>query len=189
MLQQELLKKVAETLESANIDYVLTGSVLSSFQGEPRSTHDIDILIIELKEEHIESLLRAFPGPDFYLDKESIEDAIKHKSMFNFIDVRDGNKVDFWFVSDNEFDQIRFARRYKETIDGISVYALKPEDTIIAKLQWAKLSGGSEKQLRDALRVYEVQYKNLDGAYLHLWTDKLQLHKEWKVILDNAITS
>jgi hypothetical protein len=30
-----------------------------------------------------------------------------------------------------------------------------PEDTILAKLRWANLSGGSEKQFTDALRVYE----------------------------------
>lgn len=29
------------------------------------------------------------------------------------------------------------------------------EDTILAKLRWANLSGGSEKQFTDALRVYE----------------------------------
>ena len=34
------------------------------------------------------------------------------------------------------------------------------------KLKWAKLSGGSEKQYTDALRVYEVQFGKLDIDYL-----------------------
>ncbi len=38
--------------------------------------------------------------------------------------------------------------------------------TILAKLRWAKLSGGSEKQFTDALRVFEVQAGELDLDYL-----------------------
>jgi hypothetical protein len=44
----------------------------------------------------------------------------------------------------------------------------------LAKLRWAKLSGGSEKQFTDALRVYGLQYANLDKNYLKEWVDKLQ---------------
>lgn len=43
MSQQELLKKVIQVLDDVGIQYMLTGSVVSSLQGEPRSTHDIDM--------------------------------------------------------------------------------------------------------------------------------------------------
>jgi predicted nucleotidyltransferase len=45
MSQQELLKKIIQALDQAEIPYMITGSIVSSLQGEPRSTHDIDILI------------------------------------------------------------------------------------------------------------------------------------------------
>ena len=45
MSQQELLKRVVRILDGAKIKYMLTGSVVSSLQGEPRSTHDIDIVV------------------------------------------------------------------------------------------------------------------------------------------------
>ncbi|MBP6963824.1 MAG: hypothetical protein KBC96_05390 [Armatimonadetes bacterium] len=48
-----------------------------------------------------------------------------------------------------------------------------PEDTILAKLNWARMCGGSEKQFTDALRVYEVQLGKLDLDYLHDWAKKL----------------
>ena len=48
MSQQELLKKVIQTLEYAEIDYMVTGSVASSLQGEPRSTHLIERINHEL---------------------------------------------------------------------------------------------------------------------------------------------
>jgi hypothetical protein len=36
---------------------------------------------------------------------------------------------------------------------GLEMQVSSPEDTILAKLRWAKLLGGSEKQITDALRV------------------------------------
>ena len=45
MSQQELLKRVVQILTGSGIDYMVTGSVASSLQGEPRSTHDIDLVI------------------------------------------------------------------------------------------------------------------------------------------------
>jgi predicted nucleotidyltransferase len=45
MSQQELLKRVIQVLKESRIQYMITGSVASSLQGEPRSTHDIDIVI------------------------------------------------------------------------------------------------------------------------------------------------
>ncbi len=55
-----------------------------------------------------------------------------------------------------------------------------PEDTILAKLRWAKLSGGSEKQFTDALRVYEVQFGKLDIDYIMEWAKKLNIELLWK---------
>lgn len=53
----------------------------------------------------------------------------------------------------------------------------KPEDTILAKLLWAKLSGGSEKQFTDALRVYEIQYGSIDLQYVTHWANELEVNE------------
>ena len=50
-----------------------------------------------------------------------------------------------------------------------------PEDTILMKLRWANPSGGSEKQFRDAQRVYESQYQNLDLKYKEAWLKTLHV--------------
>ncbi len=49
MSQQALLKKVIQVLDRAGIKYMITGSIVSSLQGEPRSTHDIDMVIDALR--------------------------------------------------------------------------------------------------------------------------------------------
>lgn len=61
-----------------------------------------------------------------------------------------------------------------------------PEDTILAKLRWAKLSGGSEKQFTDALRVYEVQYGRLGIDYLEDWAKKLEVESLWERLVNEA---
>jgi predicted nucleotidyltransferase len=43
--QLELLKHVVHQLEAAGIEYMISGSVASSLQGEPRASHDIDIVV------------------------------------------------------------------------------------------------------------------------------------------------
>ncbi len=42
MSQSELLKKVITTFERNGIEYMLTGSVVSSIQGEPRSIESVN---------------------------------------------------------------------------------------------------------------------------------------------------
>lgn len=118
MSQQELLKKVVDTLDLSDIDHMITGSVASSLQGEPRSSPDIDV-VIAIRAADVETLAKA-------------------------------------------------------------------EDTILAKLQWAVKSGGSEKQFADALSVFEVQHGNLDLDYLSKWALALGVEEMWRQLQDAA---
>ncbi|RJQ26920.1 MAG: hypothetical protein C4589_09135 [Peptococcaceae bacterium] len=174
-------------LDRTGIQYMMTGSVVSSLQGEPRSTHDID-MVVAIRKSGAKRLVEAFPPPGFYINGDSILDAINRQSMFNLIDVKTGDKVDFWILTDEPFDQLRFSRKISEEFMGLKMLVSSPEDTILAKLRWAKLSGGSEKQFTDALRVYEVQYGKLDIDYLEQWVKKLNIESLWKRLLDEAET-
>ena len=113
-------------------------------------------------------------------------DAINRQGMFNLIDVTSGDKVDFWMLTNEPFDRSRFARKYAEEVWGMRITVSSPEDTILAKLRWAKLSGGSEKQFTDALRVYEVQFKSLDMDYLHSWAKKLDVESMLQKLQEEA---
>lgn len=130
-------------------------------QGEPRATHDVDI-VVNIQPESIQNLIAIFNPPRFYLSRESIEEAIQYKTMFNLIDTTEGDKIDFWILTDESYDISRFDRKYEENVFGFAMKVSAPEDTILAKLRWATLSGGSEKQFTDAIRVFEVQHALLD---------------------------
>ena len=175
MSQQELLKLVAARLEAAGIEYMVSGSIAPSLQGEPRSTHDIDI-VIAVRISAVDAAARlkaAFPEPDFYLDEAAVRDAILARAMFNLVDTHEADKVDFWLLTEDAFDRERFRRRYVESFEGVRLPVSRPEDTILMKLRWAAMMGGSEKQFVDALRVYEVQHGRLDEAYLDRWANTL----------------
>jgi len=43
--QQSLLRDVVGALERVGVGYIVSGSIISSLQGEPRSTHDADIVV------------------------------------------------------------------------------------------------------------------------------------------------
>ncbi len=164
---------------------MITGSVVSSLQGEPRATHDIDVVIV-LEQASVHRFSESFVGT-FYISEASVQEAIDRKSMFNVIDGSTGNKVDFWMLTKEPFDLSRFARRQKVNVLGLTdFYVTSPEDTILSKLRWAKLAGGSEKQVTDAVRVFEMQFDRLDMAYIHHWTTQLNLQEQWQQLVSQA---
>jgi hypothetical protein len=175
-----------DVLNAASIPYMATGSLVSSVQGEPRSTHDID-LVVQVKPGDAKTLVAAFPPPNYYLDEQSIHDAIGAKEgMFNLLDAAGGDKVDFWILKEHPFDRQRFARRYTELVAGINLFVSRPEDTILAKLRWSAWYGPSEKQFHDALRIYEVQHARLDEHYIDRWADELEFRELWERLKSEA---
>ncbi len=185
MSQLELLKKTVRSLEREDIPYMLTGSLVSSFQGNPRSTHDIDI-IISIRMDDIPGIMEIFDPKRFYINRDSVKEAIINNSQFNVLDTEEGNKIDFWILTDSDFDKSRFARRQKIEIFGFKAYLSAPEDTIIQKLIWSKLSGGSKKQYEDALSVYELQYGKLDMEYMELWSKKSGIEDLYGKMMSDA---
>jgi hypothetical protein len=126
------------------------------------------------------------PSPEFSLDEQSIREAIRTRTMFSLLQVSEGDKVDFWLLTVDPFDTSRFTRRQHVDVLGMKVVVSSPEDTILAKLRWAKLSGGSENQFHDALGVYEVQFGTLDTSYLSKWVETLALQEYWERLLREA---
>lgn len=98
MSQQELLKKTLHALNEHDFPYMLTGSIVSSIQGEPRLSHDIDVIITGTH--RILSILRdSFNETSYYYDETAIKEAIISQRMFNVIDTNSGDKIDFWMLT------------------------------------------------------------------------------------------
>jgi len=170
--QAELLIEAVRALDDAGVGYLLSGSLASSLQGEPRATHDVD-LVVEFDSRMIDALAAVFGADRYFFDEIAAKDALQQRGMFNLIDTVSGDKIDFWMLTDAPFDRSRFERRVVVEVFGIEVAVSAPEDTIVQKLVWSDKSGGSERQLRDAIGVYEVQAGSLDEEYLDSWAEVL----------------
>jgi hypothetical protein len=185
MSQADFLKGVAGFLESAGVKYLLTGSFASSIQGEPRLTHDVD-LVVAMSDDAVRALIKAFPPPRYYLDEKAAIQAVHARRMFNLLDTDEGDKVDFWMLTGEPFDRSRMERRQQIEAFGMHLWVSSPEDTILMKLKWAAQSGGSERQFRDAKRVYELQKGGLDSEYLEKWADTLGVTDSFRRLVAEA---
>jgi hypothetical protein len=172
--QTQLLIEAASALEGAGIGYMLTGSLASSLQGEPRATHDVD-LVIEVDGRCVDAIAAAFGAPEFFFDDVAARGSLATRSLFNLLDTASGDKIDFWPLTESAFDASRFARRRSTSAFGRSIFVSAPEDTILQKLKWASDSGSTERQLNDAAGVYAVQSGTLDEAYLDTWAERLNV--------------
>ena len=89
------------------------------------------------------------------------------------------------FLKDTEYAYEGFSRKQNADILGIEVDIISPEDSILSKLEWAKM-GKSERQFRDALGVAGVQYENLDLEYLKKWAKVLNIEELLNKVLSEA---
>jgi hypothetical protein len=175
--QRELLMRIVRVLDDAEISYMLTGSIVSSIQGEPRSTHGVDI-VIDIDAAAGGRVAQALSTLDVYVDAEAVSDAARRRASFNIIDPETGDKADFWLLTDEPYDQRRFSRRASVQALALDLMVSSPEDTILMKLRWSARSGGSERQIADARHVYELQAGLLDEAYLTEWAARLGLKED-----------
>ncbi len=186
MSQTRLLIDVIQTLERSGVGYMLTGSFATSLQGEPRATHDVD-LVIEVDARAVDALSATFEAERFHFDAEGARRALNEGSVFNLLDTTTGDKVDFWPLTGHAFDVSRFGRRIRVDALGCSIAVSAPEDTILQKLRWASSGGGSERHFNDALGVYELQSGALDEDYLGEWAERLGLVSELARVRERAV--
>jgi hypothetical protein len=168
---------MTEILERLEIDYLLGGSLASSFLGEPRSTIDID-LALRLEMQRVESLISALE-PAFYVDLAAARAAVARHASFNAIHRETMLKVDFFTLADSPFDreQVRRRQRVSPGEDtGRDVAVSSAEDLVLRKLAGYRLGGGvSDRQWRDVLGVVKVQGERIELAYLRRWAGELGL--------------
>jgi hypothetical protein len=96
------------------------------------------------------------------------------------VDHASGWKVDFILRKNRAFSREEFARRMSLSLLGVPVFVATPEDTIVAKLEWSKESGGSTRQRRDVAGILVTLASQLDLAHVERWVRELDLADEWR---------
>ena len=103
----ELLTAFITPLEESKIPYFVTGSVASIFYGEPRLTHDVDV-VIHLSQKDMKRFSSFFPLEKYYCPPEEviqIETRRRPFGHFNLIHHESGLKADIYPDSDDKLHQ------------------------------------------------------------------------------------
>lgn len=179
MSLSSLLTRLSATLEGAAVPYMLTGSLASTLYGEPRSTADIDVVVV-LTGASLAALLAALPDDRYYVSEEAARDALRRQGQFNVIDLETGWKVDIILRKRRAFSETEFERRVSRELLGVRVQVCTAEDSILSKLEWARLGGGSERQLRDVRGMVALRQGELDLEYIERWAAELGVSELWQ---------
>lgn len=184
MSAAEGLRRIVHALRVCGIDYMLAGSHASGLHGIPRATQDFDI-VIDPQEEALRRLVANLVADEFYADEAAALDALRRRAMFNVVDEVTGWKTDFVVLPRDAFSRAQWGRRQAASVLGVEVVAATSEDTVLAKLVWARRGGGSERQLRDVAGVVAVQGAALDRVYIDSWLARLGVADLWRKATEN----
>jgi len=184
MTLQDLIREIVGQLETAGIPYMVTGSVASSYHGEPRATRDLDV-VIEPDSRSLVALVQRMAAGGKYVDLDAAMEALRTRTQFNAIDPATGWKVDFVIRKDRPFSREEFARRMRVDLLGSQAWLARPEDLIIAKLEWG-VAAASDRQLEDVVALLRVGRGSLDLDYVARWVGALDLGAAWGRLSDQA---
>jgi hypothetical protein len=186
MQEPNLFGIYTEILSKNRIDYFVTGSVATIVYGEPRMTHDID-LIISLPEINIDRFMTLFPIDKFYCPpKEVIINEIKRSSRghINLIHHESGFKADVYFVGQDKLQIWAMANRIEIDYLGGIIYIAPIEYVILKKLEFYKESE-SQKHILDIESMLNNSENMIDFLFLNKKIEELGLSTIWKLIQSN----
>lgn len=181
---EAVVGRALHALQAAEVPYMLVGSFASAFHGAPRTTQDIDVVIAPTLGS-LQNLLKQFPEENYYVSREAALQAYGAETLFNVVDFTTGWKIDFIIRKSRAYSMQEFARRQEAELLGTKLYVASPEDVILSKLEWAKLSK-SERQIRDVAGILRTKGDTLDQGYLTVWVQALNVGEQWTTALSEA---
>lgn len=173
----ELVADIVARLDAVGIPHMVTGSIASSWYGEPRATQDLDV-VIDPQADGLERLVEGLQADGWYVDRDVALAALRDRTQFNAIGP-DSFKVDFIVRHDRPFSSGEFDRRRPAQLLGVNTYLPTLEDMVIAKLEWAQASD-SDRQLRDVIGMLDVAGGEIDSTYIDGWAERLRIERAWE---------
>jgi hypothetical protein len=175
---EAFLQRVVGVLHTADVPFMLTGSLAAAFYGEPRATQDVDV-VVDIEPNRVGRLADQLAAAGLYVSSVAAREAVTYAGQFNAIDPESGWKVDFIVRKERAFSRSEFERRKPVQLLGVEVPLTSVEDLVIAKLEWSEL-GDSEMQRQDVIGILQATGDALDQEYVEHWADRLGLSDAWK---------
>jgi len=168
-------------LNRTGIRYMITGSVACIVYGEPRMTHDVD-LVLEVGPRSVEKLMETFPLDVFYCPpRESlvIEAERPLRGHFNLVHYETGLRADVYTAGEDPLHRWAMENRKSFEIQEERVWLAPPEYVILRKLEFYR-EGESDKHLRDIAGILEMSFDDLNMDWLQEKIRDRGLTAQWQ---------
>lgn len=180
LIQATIFTIFTEKLNQLAIPYAVTGSVASIVYGEPRMTHDID-MVVHLAVNRVGEVINAFPSSDFYIPpREILISEIRRpiRGHCNLVHHDSGFKADIYFAGTDEFQQWAIQNSKVMDIDGFKISLAPPEYVIIKKLEFYR-EGAGKKHLDDIRNMINFLGTRLQTDIIEQCVSQFKLMDEW----------
>ncbi len=172
----EALISIVDFFQRHRIPYALIGAMALNIYGRPRTTLDIDFLIL-LDESGFSNIKDRASTENFRIDEEWAKwNPLIAKNQTRFI-VKN-IFVDVMLPRD-EHDKESLKRRRRKKIGNKMVYIIAPEDFILQKLKV-----GRPRDFEDAVTVLERSSGDINIPYIKRWANRLGISEELSYILN-----
>jgi hypothetical protein len=181
MPERNLFQIFISRLNAIGIRYMVTGAVASIIYGEPRLTNDID-LVVELRREKAEEIVKAFPSNEFYCPPVEIIKLEAGRTLnghFNIIHHETGFKADVYISGQDRLHNWAMSRVKRIELEGEHVWLAPPEYVILRKLEYYR-EGGSEKHLRDIASMVTIASDQINFQELTTKIKHYALLNQWE---------
>lgn len=164
---------------------MVSGSVAVIVYGEPRLTHDVDLVAV-LDRQHVARLSEAFPPDEFYCPPEEeirLEVEREQRGHFNLIHHETGFKADVYLAGRDPLHAWALARTRRIEVDGEPIVLAPPEYVILRKLEFFR-EGGSEKHVRDIQSILATSPELIQRAELEQLIAARGLSEAWSRVAE-----
>lgn len=179
MPEPSLIAPFIRRLQRLGFPYMITGSTAGILYGEPRLTHDVD-LVVAMSPRDVRGFVEAFPDDQFYCPPADVLAAEVRRAAgghCNLIDHETGFKADVYLAFD-ELHAWGLEHRRTLIVDELEVAVAPVEYVILRKLAYYR-EGRSSKHIRDIHGMLDVSGGDIDRAVLDAWLDRLGLRDVW----------
>lgn len=183
MPETNLFLMFTQRLNTLGVAYMVSGSVAVIIYGQPRLTHDVDLIVV-LDREQIARLPEVFPPAEFYCPPTEVievEAAREQRGHFNIIHHETGFKADVYLSGRDPLHAWGLARARKLEVEGQMLVVAPPEYVIVRKLEYYR-EGGSGKHLRDIRSMLNTSPEAIDSAELEQQIAARGLQEAWRQV-------
>jgi len=164
----EVIEKLAKVCAKLKIKMVFMGGIAVNVYARPRTTYDVDGVILA-EGKRMDKLLSALKESGFSYDKKAPVKFIQGMPFVTLVYSKLKTYVDL-FIARSDFQLGLIKRAKKVKFGRISINIIAPEDLIAAKLK-----SGRERDTEDVREIILENTRTLDFKYLRGLAKKLNV--------------